>query len=120
MPPAGHGYYFEPHVSEAEFNSMLARYPSISLVFGAELSSVEMNGTTIASIETSSGVTYPAKEYIDASYTGDLMAAAGVSYRVGRESSAQYNESTAGVGVLAPIAQSPIDPYIVPAIHPAG
>ena len=40
---------------------------------------------------------HPVKVWVDASYEGDLFARAGVSYTVGRESSAKYNESLAGM-----------------------
>lgn len=56
-----------------------------------------------------------AKIFIDASYEGDLMARAGVSYRVGREAAATYNEPHAGV--QPPMEEAPIDPYVVPG-HP--
>jgi len=107
-------YNFEPHVAEAVFNSMLAQYSNISLQLGASLNSVAMSGTTITSLAANNGITYLGTEYIDASYTGDLMAAAGVSYTVGRESSAQYNENGAGVGVPTPISNSQIDPLCCP------
>lgn len=51
-----------------------------------------------------------AKVFIDASYEGDLMAAAGVKYSVGREPRDQYDEAPAGVG--PPTNWTPIDPYV--------
>ena len=119
-PNAGGGFYFEPHVAEAQFNSMLANYGNISLVLGTDISSIAMSGTTINTLAATNGVTYQATEFIDASYTGDLMADAGVTYTVGREASTQYNESVAGVGVLAPITPSPIDPYVIPGNPESG
>jgi len=56
-----------------------------------------------------------AKVFIDASYEGDLMAKAGVSYRVGREAAAEYGEPHAGV--QPPMEEAPIDPFVVPG-HP--
>ncbi len=53
-----------------------------------------------------------AKMFIDASYDGDLMARSGVSYRHGRESRDEFNESHAGVTELSKI--TPIDPFIEP------
>ena len=44
-----------------------------------------------------SGQIYQSKIFIDATYEGDLMATAGVSYTVGRESNSQYGESLNGV-----------------------
>ena len=119
-PAAGNGYYFEPHVAEAEFNTMLASHSNITLKLGVEFTSVAMSGTTITSLTASDGVSYQASEFIDASYTGDLMAAAGVSYTVGRESTAKYNESIAGVGILAPIASSSINSYVTPGDASSG
>jgi len=51
-----------------------------------------------------------AKVYIDASYEGELMARAGVSYRTGRESEDAFDEENAGV--RPPVLLTPIDPYI--------
>ncbi len=56
-----------------------------------------------------------AKVFIDASYEGDLMARAGVSYRVGREAASEYDEEYAGV--QPPTEAAPIDPFVVPG-HP--
>ncbi|WP_319481319.1 FAD-dependent oxidoreductase [uncultured Draconibacterium sp.] len=50
----------------------------------------------IISIKTLSGKTYTGKIFIDATYEGDLMASAGVSYHVGRESNSVYNETWNG------------------------
>ena len=58
---------------------------------------VKMNGKRIESITTLSGKTYRGKMFIDATYVGDLMAAAGVTYTVGREPESQYGEDMAGV-----------------------
>jgi hypothetical protein len=48
--------------------------------------------------------------FIDASYEGDLMAFAGVSYRVGKESKQEYGESLAGT-VLSKTFPG-VDPYV--------
>jgi len=53
-----------------------------------------------------------AKVFIDASYEGDLMARAGVSYRVGREAESEFNEPHAGV--QPPMEITPIDPFVEP------
>ena len=53
--------------------------------------------------------------FVDASYEGDLMAMAGVSFTYGRESSAQYAESLAGRRTLQPGScygmKAAIDPF---------
>lgn len=59
-----------------------------------------------------------AKVFIDASYEGDLLARAGVSYRVGREAAAEYGEPYAGV--QPPMEEAPIDPFVVPGRPESG
>lgn len=58
-----------------------------------------------------------AKMFIDASYEGDLMALAKVSYVVGRESVAEYGESLAGVRNLRVFD---ISPFVKPDDPPSG
>ena len=58
---------------------------------------VEKEGGRIVAIKTLAGNVYRGKVFIDATYEGDLMAAAGVSYRVGRESNAEYGETINGI-----------------------
>ena len=50
----------------------------------------------IVSIKTLSGKVFRGKMFVDATYEGDLMAAAGVSYYVGREANAVYGETVNG------------------------
>jgi len=59
-----------------------------------------------------------AKVFIDCSYEGDLMAAAGVSHTHGRESREQYGESLAGV--RPNLAVYDIDPYNIPGDPKSG
>ena len=74
------------------------------------LAGVEKDGTRITKLRVQGGESYRAKVYIDATYEGDLMAKAGVSYAIGRESADQYGESIAGVRYLDDkIAVSPFD-----------
>jgi len=113
-PSSGGGLYFEPHVAEDVFNSMLAQQSNITVVPGAVLQSVQMMGTAITGLTAGNGNTYQGGEFIDASYTGDLMAAANVSYTVGRESTAQYGEPSAGVSTPTLLGTLPIDPYMTP------
>jgi hypothetical protein len=58
---------------------------------------VSVNSNRIDAIRTEDGTAYSASTYIDATYEGDLMAAAGVPYRIGRESQAEFDEEYAGV-----------------------
>ncbi|MBR4651888.1 MAG: FAD-dependent oxidoreductase [Kiritimatiellae bacterium] len=57
---------------------------------------VVKNDGRIAAIRTLSGNEYRGKVFVDATYEGDLMAAAGVSYTVGREANSTYGETLNG------------------------
>jgi hypothetical protein len=96
------GHRGEPHVEEAIFEQMLEEQPGITVWKGHRFRSVSSDGGRIASIvadDLASGRprTFTGNVFIDASYTGDLMAAAHVPYRVGRESRAEYGEYLAGI-----------------------
>ncbi|KAF5027620.1 hypothetical protein F66182_291 [Fusarium sp. NRRL 66182] len=74
------------------------------------------NGVTkrngqITSFRTLSGDVFQGKMFIDASYEGDLMEAAGISSRTGRESSDDYNESAAGFLLGRAEQLAKVDPY---------
>jgi adenylosuccinate lyase len=62
-----------------------------------------------------SGREFSGKMFIDATYEGDLMAKAGVSYHVGREANSVYNEQLNGVQVARTIHHQftkKVDPYV--------
>jgi hypothetical protein len=92
---------FEPHVGRRVFEKMLAD-AGVVVVYNEQLDrrpgkGVTMEGKRITAITTLSGKTYHGRMFIDATYVGDLLAAAGVTYTVGRESEQQYGENMAGV-----------------------
>jgi len=92
-------WYVEPRVAENIFRQML-REEKVTVVFERRLreaNGVRKQGARIASIIMENGAEYSAKMFADCSYEGDLMAQAGVSYTWGREGTAQYGESLAGV-----------------------
>ena len=110
-------WIFEPHVAEKVFEDFIAEN-NITIYrdewLDRENGVVKTDGK-IESFKTHSGKTFSGKIFIDATYEGDLMAEAGVSYHVGRESTTQYNEQWNGVqtGVLhhAHFFKSKISPY---------
>lgn len=108
---------FEPKVASEVFEDMIREY-KISVVFNERLdlsNGVIKKGEEIQSIIMESGKRFNAKVFIDASYEGDLMALAGISYTIGRESNAEYGETLNGVQTkLAHYHQFPdgVDPYI--------
>ncbi|MCX7048313.1 MAG: FAD-dependent oxidoreductase [Candidatus Sumerlaeota bacterium] len=75
-------------------------------------------GVPAAAAKDGPGKTVAAKVFIDASYEGDLMAAAGVRYAVGREPGDKFHEKPAGVG--PPVNWTPIDPYVKPGDAQSG
>lgn len=86
----------EPHVAKRVFLNMLDE-ANVTMLPPSQVASVSMDGIVIRSIGTTSGSTYGARVFIDASYEGDLMARThGVSYTWGREGRGQYHESGAG------------------------
>ena len=116
-------WIFEPSVAEKVFED-LVREHGIQVVRDEWLDrakGVRKEAGRIVSITTLAGRTYAGKMFIDATYEGDLMAAAGVSYHVGREANAVYGEEHNGVqtGVLHHrhhfgVLKEKISPYVVP------
>lgn len=97
------GFFTEPSVAEQVFNRMVEE-AKITVLVGhrlvdATLSQQKITGIVIEEIASGKKQALAGQQFIDASYEGDLMAAAGVPYRVGRESRSEYNESFAGVTV---------------------
>ncbi|MFA5327579.1 MAG: FAD-dependent oxidoreductase [Prolixibacteraceae bacterium] len=119
-------WIFEPHVAEQVFEDFIAEN-KITVLRDEWLDRnnglVKENGR-IVSFKTLSGKTFSGKMFIDATYEGDLMAAAGVSYRVGREACSEYNETWNGVqaGVFqhGHHFRDKIDPYVVPGDTASG
>lgn len=120
-------WIFEPHVAEQVFEDFVSGY-EIKVHRDEWLdrqNGVEMDGSKITAITTLSGQKYRAKMFIDATYEGDLMAAAGVSYDVGREANGVYDEEWNGVqtGVLHHshhFGVMNISPYVVPGDPSSG
>ncbi|MGY8770129.1 MAG: FAD-dependent oxidoreductase, partial [Pirellulales bacterium] len=91
-------WVFEPHVAESAFEQLVLVH-SIPVDRNQWLDrkqGVKKEGTQIVSITTLAGKTYHGKIFLDTTYEGDLMAAAGVEFTVGRESNAQYGETING------------------------
>ena len=91
-------FKFEPSVALRVFREML-KAEDIDVFKSSPLKNVSKQGSTINSINTTNGKTFKAKQFIDASYEGDLMVAAGISSTYGRESKSKYGESLAGFQV---------------------
>lgn len=117
---------FEPRVAEAIFRQML-READVDVRLGERLnreSGVQVRAGRIVSIAMESGLTLQGSMFIDATYEGDLMAAAGVPWTVGRESNAQYSETLNGNQVRANTHNhrflKDVDPWIEPGNPDSG
>jgi hypothetical protein len=112
---------FEPHVAENMLFEMVNE-AKVGLYFRQQLASIKKQGSRIAEIVMENGKVYRAKMFIDASYEGDLMAKAGVSYAIGREANSQYGETLNGVRAQTPKHQFtvPVDPYLKPGDPASG
>lgn len=93
-------WIFEPHAAEKVFEGFVKEFNLTvhrNEWLDRSVKGVSKKGGKIRSFRTLSGKQYSGKMFIDATYEGDLMAAAGVSYHVGREANSVYNEKWNGV-----------------------
>lgn len=112
-------WIFEPKVALGIFNDYIER-GGVDMLYGHRILSADKHGTRIESIRLQDTgnplgrTVVRAKQYIDSSYEGDLMARAGVSYVVGREDNDLYGETWNGVH-MRPTHQFPdgVDPYVI-------
>jgi len=109
-------WHFEPHVAEAVFGELVkeARVRVFLDHRLREKTGVRKAGARVSDLVVENGAAFRAKVFADATYEGDLMAQAGVSYTWGREGSSEYGESLAGVREHTPLHQfraqvSPVD-----------
>jgi ribulose 1,5-bisphosphate synthetase/thiazole synthase len=117
---------FEPKVAQAIFMDYVKR-GGFKVLYGKRLKNVRKTGAHINAIELENTAgagnlsTVKAKEFIDCTYEGDLMALAGVSYTTGREANSVYSETVNGVQ-LKEKHQFPdgIDPYKIPGKPESG
>jgi lysophospholipase L1-like esterase len=119
-------FTFEPKIARQIFDDLVAE-AGVTVVRGRlkrSLGGVKKEGRLIREIMTEDGRTsIRAAVFVDATYEGDLMAAAGVSYAVGREANSVYSESLNGIQTANSGGnQLPngIDPYITPGQPASG
>lgn len=99
------GRRFEPSVAQRVFEEMVAGEPNITLLyrrqFDSEPDNTTLEGRRLTVIRVLDRATGAIEEvqggvFIDATYEGDLAAAAGAPYRLGREDQREFNEPMAG------------------------
>lgn len=121
---------FEPHVAQLVMDEWIAS-ENIEVFRDEWLdreTGVEKSDGRIESLRTLSGKTFRGKMFIDAGYEGDLMAASGVSFRVGRDSAGEFGESLGGVRFPVEGVDSyshrddylGVDPFVVPGQSESG
>ncbi len=109
---------FEPSAALAVYEQMAAA-AELTVVLNERLNretGVEKEGARIVSITMESGRKFAGKIFLDATYEGDLMAAAGVEYMLGREPNTAYNETLNGVQTAQAKKhqfEPGIDPHVV-------
>lgn len=117
---------FEPHVAENIYRAWIKEH-DVPVVFGERLD-LKAGGVTklngrITAIRMESGKVFVGDVFIDATYEGDLMAKAGVSYHVGREANSVYDETLNGIQVARSTKHQfthKVDPYVVPGDPQSG
>lgn len=121
-------WIFEPSVAEGIFNGY-AKRAGFETLFDHRITDAKVSNGKIQIIkvedstapQADTDLTIRARQFIDCSYEGDLMARAGVTYTVGRESNATYGENYNGVQIMRGHQfWDPIDPYVVPGDSTSG
>ena len=118
-------WVYESHVAEKILAAMLQR-AGVSVVRSRLLAetpdAVELADRRIVALRTTSGDRYPGLAFIDASYEGDLMARAGVSHIIGRESNAEFGETMNGIRLAGVIGSGElsVDPWVRPGDPASG
>jgi hypothetical protein len=130
---------FEPHVAEHAFRD-LVEAKRVEVLYEHRLKRAEKDGVRLTRVQfehappqatgapapsalpDSPSVVVEAAVFLDCTYEGDLMAAAGVRYAVGRESVQTYGEPLNGIRASTPKHQflGPVDPYVKPVDASSG
>jgi hypothetical protein len=122
-------WIFEPHVAEQVFEDFIKEHavPVQRDEWLEREKGVTKEDGRIHSIRMLSGKIYSGRMFIDATYEGDLMAAAGIDYHVGREGTDVYGEKWNGIqtGVLHHrhhfgVLKEKISPYVSPGDPSSG
>ncbi len=115
------GFRFEPHVAELIFERWVKEH-RVEVIRERWLLEVRMLGRRIRELVFERGLRIRARIYVDATYEGDLLGGAGVSYTVGRESNATYGETLNGAQPGRPFHQfrQAVDPYLDPGNPDSG
>lgn len=105
---------FKPAKAEAAYRDML-KEANVPVYTEHRLVGVAKDRTRITELRCENGVTFRAKMFVDATYEGDLFAAAGTSFHVGREANSVYSETINGVQFKNAhnFGSTRVDPYVI-------
>lgn len=103
---------YEPHVAHRVMLAML-KEARVRVYSGKVLTHVEKSGARITRLVAANDDTFTAKAFIDATYEGDLAAAAKVSWVIGREGRKEFGEALAG-------KQFPKPPMAISGLNASG
>lgn len=141
-PATGGAFAIEPHRAERLFNEMVGE-AKVAVYLQSPMAALTRQGRRLTAIRTEDSRLFSARVFLDATYEGDLMAAAGVSYTLEREGNAKYGETYNGIHYSekyeprldhkkpgpngrTPSGQGvwdrdlPLDPYVVPGDPASG
>jgi len=106
--------------AEKTFRAMLAE-AEVPVYFEHRLKAVEKEGNRIRALTFENGNRIEARMFVDATYEGDLLARAGVSYHVGREDNSVHGETINGFQIAKTHQfRFPVDPYRTPGAPASG
>jgi hypothetical protein len=115
-------WFFEPHVATRILNEFLSA-AKVPVHLNARLDrtrGVRKENGRITAITLLDGRVFRGRTFIDATYEGDLMAAAGVSYAIGREPNSRYAETLNGIRFVSEQSTAGIDPFVRPGDPSSG
>ena len=119
---------FEPHVAEAVFREWLARYSERIALRTRTRIRLDGHGAIVErgrvrALVAVGGQRFEGRMFLDCSYEGDLMAAAGVDFVVGREANSTFGETLNGVQTARAVHHQfgvDVDPYVRPGDPDSG
>jgi hypothetical protein len=124
-PDSDAAWTFEPKQAQATFAAMLAEADIVPVRARLDrtVGGVTKDGDRIVSLRTEDGSLVTARLFVDCTYEGDLLAAAGCTFAVGREANAQYGETLNGVQTAQATKHqftARVDAYVVPGQPASG
>lgn len=116
---------FEPSIAQRTFAAMLeeAGIAPLTARLDRGVGGVQMDGARLRSLRTEDGRVVTARLFLDCTYEGDLLAAAGCEFEIGREANSVHGETLNGVQTAnAQYHQftAPVDPYVRPGDPTSG